>query len=341
MALQKADYIQLRKVIEEKGLLNYTGLYYLVHFLVTIVLFALLFVLIIYFNRWYATLLLILPLSFVATHFGYLGHDAGHRAISKRAYINEMVGQLSYSFVLGGSFSYWKFKHNLHHTHPNIEGSDPDIDMTLFSLTEQHARKRKGIKRLITRFQAWLFPTVFLILLFLIRYDSLKYLLSKKGLFIDWLLLLGHVTLYFLIVPYFVGIWTAIFVYVLLSVLISAYIGFTFTPNHVGMPILENAGDMPFMEKQIMTSRNIKSGLVLNYIFGGLDCQIEHHLFPQASRKNLLKIRGIVKEFCVEHSIPYKYESVARAWKDIFIYLNTMGKYAKRFHTLKMAKDML
>jgi len=341
LELQKADYIQLRRIIEEKGLLRYTELYYLVHFLVTITLFVLLFSVVLYFNKWYVLLLLIVPLSFVATHFGYLGHDAGHWAISNKEWVNEMMGQLSYSFLLGGSFSYWKYKHNLHHSHPNTEGSDPDIDLTPFSLTEARAMQKRGIKRWATRFQAWLFPSVFPILLFLIRYDGYRYLIKKKRLVIDWILLLSHVLLFFVIIPYLIGLGMAILVYMLLSMLIGVYIGFTFTPNHVGMPILDNMEDMPFLEKQVMTSRNIKSGVLLNYIFGGLDCQIEHHLFPKASRKNLLKIRNIVKEYCAEHSIPYKNESVAHAWKDIFTHLNTMGKYAKKFHMLKMAKDML
>lgn len=339
--MQKADYIELRKKIEEKGLLAHTEWYYLVHFLVTIILFAILLGLIVYLNRGYAALPLIVPLAFVTTHFGYLGHEAGHRAVSKRNWINELFGHVSYGLILGGSFSYWKFKHNQHHAHPNIEGSDPDIDVSPFSLTVQRALEKKGLKRLATRFQAWLFPSVFLILAFLMRGDALRYLYREKKIRIDWLLLLGHVLLFFGILPYFIGIWMSLLIYAVLSMLIGIYLGFTFTPNHVGMPILEGADDLSFLEKQVRTSRNIKSGILLNYIFGGLDCQIEHHLFPQASRKNLLRIRSIVKEYCIQHNVPYRDESIAAAWKGIFKYLDTMGRYARRFPMLKMAHEML
>ncbi|MBI3035190.1 fatty acid desaturase, partial [Candidatus Woesearchaeota archaeon] len=124
-----------------------------------------------------------IPTAFVVMQFAYLGHDAGHMAIAKSRFLNELIGQFSHSFILGGSFSYWKFKHNKHHAYPNHEYDDPDINNDPFSFTERKAKQRSGLKRIVTRYQSFLLPPVFLIMLFLMKLDSIKYMLkNRKGI---------------------------------------------------------------------------------------------------------------------------------------------------------------
>ncbi|MBI2631798.1 fatty acid desaturase, partial [Candidatus Pacearchaeota archaeon] len=172
MNLSNHDYIELKKELEVSGLLKKTLLYYLSNFLVNALLLISLFSIILYFNMWHITILASIPIAFVFMQFAYLGHDAGHRAISKSRFTNAFVGHFTHSFLLGGSFSYWRFKHNNHHAYPNHETFDPDLNNAPFSLSERQAKQRTGFSNLITRFQSFLLPPVFLVMLFLMRWDS-------------------------------------------------------------------------------------------------------------------------------------------------------------------------
>ena len=174
------------------------------------------------------------------------------------------------------------------------------------------------------------------------RIDSIKYMSkNKSSIIIDALLMICHVIFFLIIIPYFVGFLKAIILYLIVSIMLGLYFGFSFIPNHVGMPILKGNESLSFLEKQVLTSRDIKSGKFLDFIFGGLNHQIEHHLFPNISRKNLSKIKWIVKGFCIEKNILYQDDTLNKAWKDIFVYLNDIGKCAKKFNALKTAADMV
>ena len=342
MNITNLDYIQLKKDLEIKRLLNHTPVYYFLNLLINILLLIICFWLIFYFNNWNVTTLMSFPIAFFGMQLSYLGHDAGHMAISKNRKINDLLGHFSHSFFLGGSFSYWKFKHNKHHANPNHEEMDPDINNDPFSFSERKAKQRVGLSRLITRYQSFLLPPVFLIMLFMMRYDSLKYMLkNRKGIIIDVLLVLGHVAFFLVVIPYFIGFLKAVVLYLIVSVVLGLYFGFSFIPNHIGMPVLTGKENLSFLEEQVITSRDIKSGRFLDLIFGGLNYQIEHHLFPSIPRKNLSKIKLIVKEFCIKKNINYKDDTLAKAWNDIFIYLSDIGKHAKKFNVVKTATDMV
>lgn len=343
MSLTNLDYIELKKRLEASGLLNYTPIYYLFNFLINILLLTVCFGLIFYFNNWLATILMSIPLAFIGMQFGYLGHDAGHRSISKSEFINELIGHFGHSLFIGSSFSYWKFVHNQHHAEPNHPELDPDTkEDKPFSLTRLKAHQRKGLAKVITRYQSHLLLPAFLLLLFTKRTKSLIHILAgRKYTAIDIIFIITHILLFFTVIPYFIGFLKAIVLYVLISMQIGFYFGFAFIPNHVGMTILTENEKMSFMEKQVLTSRNIKSGWFLNFISGGLNYQIEHHLFPHISRKHLPKAKAIVKEFCIKKKLSYKDSSLAEAWKDVFTYLDDIGRNARKFPIFKVADDMV
>ena len=343
MTLTNLDYIELKKELEAKGLLNYTPVYYFFIFLTYVLVLAVCFWVIFYFNNWLATILISIPIAFVGMQFGYLGHDAGHRSISKNEFLNELIGHFSHSLFIGLSFNYWKFVHNQHHAEPNHPELDPDIkEDKPFSLTKLKVNQRKGLARVITRYQSYLLFPAFLLLMFTKRIKSLKHIMAgKKYTMMDIISITTHVLLFFTVIPYFIGFLKAITLYLIVSMQIGFYFGFAFIPNHVGMTILTGNEKISFIEKQVLTSRNIKSGWFLNLISGGLNYQIEHHLFPHISRKNLPKAKTIVKEFCARKNLPYKDSSLTEAWKDVFAYLDDIGKSARRFPIFKVADDMV
>ncbi len=335
------DYIELKKQVEVNGLLKHTPYYYLLNLSANFLLLILCFVLVFNLDNWYATILMSVPVAFISIQFGYLGHDAGHNSISKNRRLNYFIGQFCHSFILGISFSYWEYRHNSHHANPNHEYLDPDIgDPTPLSFTETQAKKREGISRLITRYQPFILVPAFTILFSVIKLESIKYLFKNRKGAVDIMLMLAKVTFFLLIASYFVGVLKALVFYLLVNILTNFYFSFAFFPNHMGLPILKGDENLSFLEEQVITSRDIRGGKFFDVVFGGLNYQIEHHLFPNISRKNLSKIKAIVKPFCIKKSILYKDETLAHAWKEILIYLNKVGKHTNiRFSILRIIRE--
>ena len=90
--------------------------------------------------------------------------------------------------------------------------------------------------------------------------------------------------------------------------LFGVYLGITFAPNHKGMPHPDGTED--FLRKQVLTSRNVRGGWLVDTALGGLNYQIEHHLFPAMPTPNLRKAQPIVQAYCAELGVPYEATSL-------------------------------
>ena len=86
--------------------------------------------------------------------------------------------------------------------------------------------------------------------------------------------------------------------------LFGLYLGCSFAPNHKGMPILAADDHTDFLRRQVLTSRNVRGSWLVDFALGGLNYQIEHHLFPSMPRPNLRRAQPIVREFCRQHGLP-------------------------------------
>ena len=80
--------------------------------------------------------------------------------------------------------------------------------------------------------------------------------------------------------------------------LFGLYLGCSFAPNHKGMPILDAADRSDFLRRQVLTSRNVRGGWLTDFALGGLNYQIEHHLFPSMPRPNLRRSQALIGAFC-------------------------------------------
>jgi fatty acid desaturase len=109
--------------------------------------------------------------------------------------------------------------------------------------------------------------------------------------------------------------------------LFGFYLGASFVTNHVGMPIMATADDLGFLRRQVLTSRNLSGRYLTGFVFGGLDTQIEHHLFPTMPRANLRRARELVRPFCAEHRIAYAEQSPWRAFRDVLHHLRATGTH--------------
>jgi fatty acid desaturase len=120
----------------------------------------------------------------------------------------------------------------------------------------------------------------------------------------------------------------AAFLLVQLAVM-GVYLGSSFAASHVGMPVLPPDSRVDFLRRQVLMSRNVKGGRAASFAMGGLNYQIEHHLFPNMPRPSLRKVRPIVRQFCSDASIPYQEVTITRAWAMVAAYRNRVGLGAR------------
>ena len=113
------------------------------------------------------------------------------------------------------------------------------------------------------------------------------------------------------------GFWQAILFTVIQRVLFGLYISSVFVPNHMGMPILNAKENPDFLLQQVLTSRNVKGHPLVDFLFGGLNYQIEHHLFPKMPRNRLRSARKLVQEFLQEKSIAYHETGFIQSFREI------------------------
>ncbi len=118
-------------------------------------------------------------------------------------------------------------------------------------------------------------------------------------------MLVAHVALFF-VAPFLVlSPARAILFVAVTQAAYGFYLGVSFLTNHVGMPTTDGDADLGFLRRQVLTSRNLTGPRVTGFLFGGLDSQIEHHLFPTMPRANLRRARSVVRGYCAEQRIPY------------------------------------
>jgi fatty acid desaturase len=110
--------------------------------------------------------------------------------------------------------------------------------------------------------------------------------------------------------------------------LFGLYLGCAFAPNHKGMPMLSDEEAADYLRRQVLTSRNVRGGPVTDWVLGGLNYQIEHHLFPSMPRANLSRAQPLVRAFCADRGIPYRQCGAFDSYSQAIRHLNTVGSVA-------------
>ena len=91
------------------------------------------------------------------------------------------------------------------------------------------------------------------------------------------------------------------------------------------MPLLERDSKVDFLRRQVLTSRNVRAHPITDFWYGGLNYQIEHHLFPRMPRNKLREAQPIIRGFCQDHSIVYHETSVIQSYREILQHLQEVG----------------
>ncbi|WQB72000.1 acyl-CoA desaturase [Microbacterium invictum] len=282
-------------------------------------------------DSWFQ-LLIAAALGLLFTQVAFLAHEAAHRQILSSGPANDRLALILGNGVVGMSFSWWASKHTRHHANPNRVGKDPDIEIDTISFIDEDAATARGLRRMITRRQGYLFFPLLTLEGLNLHAIAFRHLLSRqpvKGRFTELALLLlrfGVVLVpVFLFLPLgmafaFLGVQLAVF---------GVYMGASFAPNHKGMPVIAKDAKLDFFSKQVRTSRNVSGGWWATVLMGGLNYQVEHHLFPNMPRPHLAKARDIVRDHCRTLGVPYTETTMWRSYGIVIAYLNRVGLAAR------------
>lgn len=325
-------YTQVSQVAKELGLLRRAPVFYSLVGGALVLAFAGCIAGFVLLGHSWFQLLIAAALGIVLTQVAFLAHEAAHRQILTSGKANDRLARILAAGVVGISYSWWDSKHSRHHANPNRVGKDPDIEVDTVSFLAEDAAQARGIRRLITRRQGWLFFPLLTLEGLNLHALGIRHLFSRqpvKGRGIELALIGVRFALVagalFLFLPLgmafaFLGVQLAVF---------GVYMGASFAPNHKGMPIIAEGARLDFFSKQVRTSRNIRGGWWATILMGGLNYQVEHHLFPSMARPHLSKVRVVVREFCETHDVPYTETSLWRSYAIVIDYLNRVGLAAR------------
>ena len=103
------------------------------------------------------------------------------------------------------------------------------------------------------------------------------------------------------------------------------YMGCSFAPNHKGMQTIAADAEVDFLRRQVLTSRNVRGGALVDVLLGGLNYQIEHHLFPNMPRYSLPRAQRLVRRYCADAQISYTETSLVGSYVAALRHLNQLG----------------
>ncbi|MBV8716772.1 MAG: acyl-CoA desaturase [Chloroflexi bacterium] len=267
-------------------------------------------------------------IAFSSVQIGLLGHDAGHRAVFKSSAFNVVLGTACWSLVLGISFWYWNDRHLRHHANVNDVQSDPDLQWigVLASTRDAPYRGRGCWRRIYESLQG---PGYSLGLAFTFRLDGWRFALRRlrgRRRRVELLLLASSLMLW--LWPCLVIGPRWLLVYVAAQVLGGLYLGAAIAPNHKGMPTWSAGRSPDFVARQVLSARNVRPSVLVDLVLGGLNYQIEHHLFPNMSRANFGRARPLVQQFCKEQSLTYDERGFVASYRIVLTELRHFGQHA-------------
>ncbi|HEY1920485.1 MAG TPA: acyl-CoA desaturase [Streptosporangiaceae bacterium] len=324
-----SDYAELSRRVRAAGLLRRRNGYYSVKIAVNLALLAGGWAVFFLLGRTWWQLLVAVFLGVMFTQTGFIGHDAGHHQISRSKRANDLIGQIHGNLLIGLSYGWWTAKHNRHHARPNQVGRDPDIGGRAIAFTPGQAAARRGIGRWLGGYQAWLFFPMLLLEGLHLHIAGVRALLGRQRRtrvkVLEGTMLGAHIVGYLVAVFLVLSPLQAVAFLLVQQGLFGLYLGCSFAPNHKGMTMLGEDEKLDFLRRQVVTSRNIRGGWFTDFAFGGLNYQIEHHLFPSMPRPSLRHAQEPVRAFCQQHGIAYRQTGVFASYGQVLRHLHTIG----------------
>lgn len=275
-------------------------------------------------------------LALFSTRAAFFGHDAGHAQITGDRRASRAIQLVHANLLLGMSREWWNDKHNRHHAHPNHVDKDPDVVADVLVFTRRQAGGRTGLRGFLTRHQAWLFFPLTTLEGIALKVYGFRSVFARSVPARDWTrrraleagLLAAHLTGYAALLLTAMPLPRALVFALLHQMLLGLHLGMAFAPNHKGMemPDGEHGRDWGHLRRQVLTSRNIRGGRLTDWLLGGLNYQIEHHLFPSMPRPHLRLARPLVRAHCAALAVPYAETGLVDSYRQALAHLHDVGE---------------
>lgn len=323
------DFTALSHLVAASGLMRRRYGYYWAKLLAVPVVVAAMIVIFIWIGDTWWQLLTAAVFAVMFTQIAMLGHDAAHRQIFRSGKWNDWTSLVIGNLFVGMSYGWWQHKHTRHHANPNKIGADPDIELPVVSFTaDQAARRRNGPLGWLMGHQGIFFFPILLLEGLSLHASGVRRAFSREPLRrrpVEIALLavriIGYLSLVFLVLSpaiafTFLGVQLGLF---------GVYMGMVFAPNHKGMPIVPADVKLDFLRRQVLMSRNIRGSRLLDTVMGGLNNQIEHHLFPSMPRPHLRKASSLIADYCRERAVPYTQTGLWQSYGIVVRHINRVG----------------
>ncbi|MFY1701797.1 fatty acid desaturase family protein [Micromonospora sp. WMMA1923] len=261
----------------------------------------------------------------------FMWHDAGHKAMFRGRWATVM-GMVHANLLNGVSFGWWVNHHNRHHSFPNNLDLDPDIGRrtAIFDMGQYPSRNRWG--RFVVRHQRTLFFVLLVLEGYKMRRTSLVALFRSnlRQPVLEGLIIVANMAIYLTAVFLVLSPLKAIAFLAVQHAVLGVYFGLIFAPNHKGMEVRSGEESLDWLERQVLTSRNIRPSGLVDWLYGGLNYQVEHHLFPTMPRMNLGRCRPLVQEYCARQGIPYREVGLLESYREVATFLHEVSEPARR-----------
>ncbi|MEV0253376.1 acyl-CoA desaturase [Streptomyces sp. NPDC050732] len=324
-----SDFAPLLRAVKEQGLLDRrTGWYARTIGINALALAAIGTGMFLLGTSWWV-LLLAPVLSVLCARTAFIGHDAGHSQITGNRSVSRAIGLVHGNLLLGMSSAWWNDKHNRHHANPNHVDKDPDVAANVLVWTSRQAKVRLGFRRWLTRNQAWLFfPLTLLqgVAMKIYGFQDLRRQ-DRRERVVEGLLLVAHLVGYVTLLLSAMPLGHALAFAALHQALFGLHLGLAFAPNHKGMEMPDPDGERwGHLRRQVLTSRNVRGGLMTDWFLGGLNYQIEHHLFPSMPRPHLRVAQPIVRAHCAAMGMPYTEAGFVDSYRQVLRHMYEVGE---------------
>lgn len=265
-------------------------------------------------------------LSLAVVQLGFLAHDAAHRQLVRSARGSRMLGFILWNLLCGISASWWEDKHRRHHRHPHVQSQDPDL-YDVFAFQAEALEGRPAWRRWAGRYQAWLFVPLVACTAIYFQGLSLIHVLRARprGWAAELVALVVRHAMFFGLALHALGPGGAAAFALLHYGMAGLYLGAVFSCNHYGLPVLPPGTDLPEPERTLRVTRNVRTGRVGDYLFGGLNYQIEHHLQPGLPRHALRETAARTRDRCRTEGRTYHETGWRDAMRAVFSQLHAVG----------------
>lgn len=344
-------YRELRAKIIAMGLFNSSYIYYVYKVLTNISLLATAIACAVVSDNFVVNMVGGLILGLFWQQSGWLAHDFLHHQVFKNRVYGDMAGIIIGNLWQGFSVQWWKSKHNAHHAVPNLHASstdaadgDPDIDtMPILAWTLRMAESAKDSKmgQFLIRWQSVFYFPVLLFARLAWSHQSWVFVWGGAGAhsvkaahidkakirypILERIGLVAHYAGLLTILSYMPPL-TAIAYFFTAQCGCGLMLATVFGLGHNGMAVYPADQRPDFWKLQVSTTRNVTSTWFVDWFCGGLQYQVDHHLFPTLPRHNLKKVHVLVESFCKEYGVTYHEADMLVGTYEVLSHLSKVSK---------------